>query len=80
MSSAAEAELGALFINAKTAVLMRQTLKEFGHTQLRTPIQTDNKTSNNLLTNQIMPKALKAMDMRFHWLRCRDAQGQFRYY
>jgi hypothetical protein len=20
------------------------------------------------------------MDMRFHWLRCRDAQGQFRYY
>jgi hypothetical protein len=27
-----------------------------------------------------MPKALKAMDMRFHWLRCREAQGQFRYY
>ena len=20
------------------------------------------------------------MDMRFHWLRCRNAQGQFRYY
>jgi len=39
------------------------------------PIQTDNKTANNLLTNQIMPKALKAMDMRFHWLRCREAQG-----
>jgi hypothetical protein len=77
MSSAGEAELGALFITAKTAVLMRHTLEELGHPQPRMPIQTDNKTANNLLTNKIMPKALKAMDMRFHWLRCRDAQGQF---
>jgi hypothetical protein len=80
MSSAAEAELGALYLNAKTAVSMRRTLEELGHPQPRTPIQTDNKTANDLLTNKIMPKALKAMDMRFHWLRCREAQGQFRYY
>ncbi len=33
MSSAAEAELGALFINAKTVVSMRWTLKELGHPQ-----------------------------------------------
>ena len=64
MSSAAEAELGALFINAKTAVSMRNTFEELGHPQPRTPIQTDNKTANDLLTNKIMPKALKAMDMR----------------
>jgi hypothetical protein len=63
MSSAAEAELGALFINAKTAVLMRHTLEEMGHPQPQTPIQTDNKTANDLLTNKIMLKALKAMDM-----------------
>jgi hypothetical protein len=80
MSSAAEAELGALFINAKTAVSMRQTLTELGHPQPHTPMQTDNATAQALLTNKILPKALKAMDMRFHWLRCRDAQGQFRYY
>jgi hypothetical protein len=80
MSSAAEAELGALFINAKIAVSMRKTLEELGHPQTRTPIQTDNSTAHALLTNKILPKALKAMDMRFHWLRCRDAQGQFRYY
>jgi hypothetical protein len=77
MSSAAEAELGALFINAKTAVSMRQTLVELGHPQPLTPMQTDNSTANALLTNKIMPKALKAMDMRFHWLRCRNTQGQF---
>ncbi len=80
MSSAAEAELGALFINAKTAVSMRQTLIELGHPQPCTPMQTDNATAHALLTNKILPKALKAMDMRFHWLRCRDAQGQFCYY
>jgi len=80
MSSTAEAELGALFINAKTAVLMRQTLVKLSHPQPLTPMQTDNSTANALLMNKIMPKALKAMDMRFHWLRCRNAHGQFLYY
>ena len=59
---------------------MRQTLTELGHPQPHTPMQTDNATAQALLTNKILPKALKAMDMRFHWLRCRDAQGQFRFY
>jgi hypothetical protein len=79
MSSAAEAELGALFINAKTAISMRHMLEELGHPQPPTPMQTDNKTAHDLLTKEIMPKALKAMDMRFHWLRCCKAQGQSRY-
>ena len=59
---------------------MRQMLIELGHPQPRTPMQTDNATAHALLTNKILPKALKAMDMRFHWLWCRDAQGQFHYY
>ncbi len=80
MSSATEAELGALFINAKTAVSMQRTLGELGHPQPRTPIQTNNLTTHTLLTNKILPKALKAMDMRFHWLCCRAAQDQFCYY
>jgi hypothetical protein len=75
MSSAVEAELGALFINAKTAVSMLQTLIKLGHLQSRTPMQTDNATAHALLTNKILPKALKAMDMHFHWLRCHNAQG-----
>jgi hypothetical protein len=80
MSTAAEAELGALFINVKTAISMRQTLVELGHPQPRTPIQTDNAAAHALLTKQILPRALKTMDMRFHWLRCREAQGQCCYY
>jgi hypothetical protein len=80
MSSAAEAKLGALFINAKTAVSMQRALKELGHPQLRTPIQTNNLTAHALFTNKILPKTLKAMDMRFHWLRCRGAQDQYQLY
>ena len=35
-----------------------------------------------ILLSQIMcnREDTKSMDMQFHWLRCRDAQGQFRYY
>jgi hypothetical protein len=66
MASAAEAKLGVLFINAKTAVSIQRTLEEMGHSQSRTPIQTDNLTAHALFTNKILPKALKAMDMRFH--------------
>jgi hypothetical protein len=57
MSSAMEAELGALFINTKPAISMHHTVKELGHPQPPTPIETDNKTANDLLTNKIMPKA-----------------------
>jgi hypothetical protein len=80
MSSAAEAELGALFLNAKEAVYLRQILTEMGHPQPRTPIQTDNTTAEGVINNKIQPKRTKAMDMRFHWLRDREAQGQFKIY
>ncbi len=80
MSSAAEAKLGALFINAKTAVSMRRILGEMGHPQTCTPIQNDNSTAHALLTNKTMPKVLKAMDMRFHWLHFCEAQDQYCFY
>jgi hypothetical protein len=80
MSSAAEAELGTLFINAKEAVYLRQILTEMGHPQPKTPIQTDNTTVEGVINNKIQPKRTKAMDMRFHWLRDREAQEQFRIY
>jgi hypothetical protein len=72
MSSATEAELGGLFINAKTAVPIRTTLEELGHKQPPTPIQTDNSTACGVANNEIQPKATKAMDMRFYWLKDRE--------
>ena len=77
MSSAAEAELGALFINAKIAVPMRKTLEELGHPQPQTPVQTENSTAYGVINNKILPKATKAMDMR---LKDRESVEQFKYY
>ena len=77
MSSATEAKLSALYINAREAIPMQQLLEEMGHKQPATPIQTDNSTALGVVTNNIQPRRTKAMDMRFHWLRCRDSQGQF---
>ena len=80
MSSAAESELGALYINAREAVYIRQILEAMGHEQHRTPLQTDNSTAEGVINNRIQPKRTKAMDMRFHWLRDRESQKQFRYF
>jgi hypothetical protein len=78
MSSAAEAELGALYLNAKETVYLRQILHEIGHPQPPTPIQTDNTTASGVVNNIVQPKRTKAMDMRYHWLRDREEGKQFR--
>lgn len=79
MSSAAEAELAALFITAKEMVPLRQTLIEMGWPQPKAPIQTDNSTAVGVTNSTIVPRRTKSMDMRLHWLHCRELQGQFRY-
>jgi len=61
-------------------VYIRQILTELGHQQPKTPIQTDNSTAEGVINSKIQPKRTKAMDMRYHWLRDREAQGQFRIY
>ena len=80
MSAAAEAELGALFLNAKEAIYIRRMLHEMEHLQPCTPIQTDNSTVEGEINNKIQPKRTKAMDMRFYWLHCQEAQNQFRFF
>ena len=80
ISSASEAELGALFLNSKTEVPMCKTLEDLGHPQPRTPIQTDNKTADGLTNNKIILKATKSIGMKFHWLQCRDNLDQFRFF
>jgi hypothetical protein len=76
MSLAAKAELGALYLNAKEAIYLRQILHDLGHPQPLTPIQTDNMIAEGVINNKIQPKRTKVMDMKFHWLCNREAQGQ----
>jgi hypothetical protein len=80
MSSAVEAELGALYLNAKEAVYIRQVLTKMGHPQLKTPIQMDSLTAEGVVNNRIQPKRTKAKDLRFHWLQDHEAQDQLRIY
>jgi hypothetical protein len=76
MSLAAEAEVGALFINCHEAVLARHVLEFLGHPQLPTPMQTDNTTALGKVNQNVMKK-MKSMDMKYHWLLCRISQKQF---
>jgi hypothetical protein len=77
MSSVQESETGSGFINAKDGVPMRTSLLEMGHTQGPTPIQFDNKCATGILTDTVVQRRSKAMDMRFYWLRDRVRQQQF---
>ena len=47
-ASAAEAELGGLFINGKETKIIRLILEEMGHPQPPTPVYYDNKTATGL--------------------------------
>jgi hypothetical protein len=80
MSSAAEAEIGAVFINAKEGAVLRTTLEELGNPHPPTPIETDNTTATGYSNGTIKQKRTKAMDMRFYWIKDRVKQGQFNVY
>jgi hypothetical protein len=80
LSSAAEAELGALFHNGKEACPLRIALEELGHPQPATPMATDNNTASGIATDTVKQKRSKAIDMRFYWIRDRVRQGQFQIY
>ena len=55
MSSAAEAELGAMYINARKAVEEQIILEEMGHKQPATPVQVDNSSTNGCNQNVRKP-------------------------
>ncbi len=80
MSSTSEAEFSALYYDCKMATPLRTTLEELGHDQANpTAITTNNITAQGLTMGTMTAKASKSIDQRFHWLKCRDAQRQFKY-
>jgi hypothetical protein len=77
VSSVAEAEFGALFVNAKEGTITRTTLSEMGHNQDATDLTTDNTTTDGIINNTVQQKQSKAMYMRFYWIKDRAEQKQF---
>ena len=55
-------------------------LEEMGWKQPKSPIQADNSTATGFIQDTIIQRRLKMIWMRLHWLRCRAAQNQFRFY
>jgi hypothetical protein len=51
-----------------------------GHPQPKTLIQTDNLTAEGFINSKIQTKRTKSMDMKFEWLKDREAKDQFRFY
>jgi hypothetical protein len=76
-ASAAEAKLGALFLNAQEAKVLRLVLKELGHPQLPTPIHIDNTTTIGIVNNTIKRQWSQAMEMRYFWLLNGEVQKLF---
>jgi hypothetical protein len=52
-ASAAEAELGSLFLNTREAKIIRLILHELGHPQPPTPIHVDNTTAVGIVNSTI---------------------------
>ena len=77
VSSAAEAELAAVYLNAVMATQLRNTLADLGYPQGPTTIICDNQCAVGISNDTITRNRTKAMDMRWHWIRCRVSQGQF---
>jgi hypothetical protein len=67
-ASAAEAELGALFLNAQEAKVILLVLEELGHPQPPTPIHIDNTTNVGIVDNTIKQQHSRAMEMMYFWL------------
>ena len=80
VSSAAEDEMTDLFLTAKDMVPRRHTLTEMGWKHPPSPLQSDNSTAVGITNCTLIPRKLKSWDLRLNWLRCREAQGQFRIY
>jgi hypothetical protein len=80
VGSAAEAEIGAGYLNAQAAVPICETPQELGHPQPLTPMQVGNTTAEGFANGTMKQKRSKAMDMQWHWLKDWTRQGQFLVY
>jgi hypothetical protein len=77
---AAEAELGALFLNAQDAKVFRLILAKLGHPQLPTSIHIDNTTTVGIVNNTIKHQQSQSMEMQYFWLLDSETQRYFKFY
>ena len=74
-ASAAEAELGALFLNTQELIRLCLALKNMGHPQPPTPIHCDNKCAVGIVNDSIKQQRLRSMNMQYFWTRDQQNNG-----
>jgi hypothetical protein len=77
VTSAAEAELAALFLNAKEGKIIRLILEELGHHQPPTPMHCDNKTATGIANDTVKKQRSRSMEMRFFFITDQVNRGLF---
>jgi hypothetical protein len=75
VASAAEAELGALFLNCQEGMIFKTTLEDLGHPQPKIPVHCDNATTVGIATNTIKRQRSRVMEMSYFWTHEKDAQN-----
>jgi hypothetical protein len=78
-ASSAEAELSALFMNAKETKIIRLNLHQLGHPQPPTPIHVDNSTAVGIVTNTMKRNKSRSIEMRYFWLLDGSTQKLFNF-
>ena len=76
-SSAAEVELGALFLNIKEGRVLILTLAEMGHPQPPTPIHCDNATAVGIANKTVKKHRSRPMEMRYFYSCEQVRRGSF---
>ena len=79
-ASAAEAELAALFLNAKETKIMCLRLEEMGSLTPKTPIHhINNTTVVGIVNNTIKWQCSRAIEMCYFWLLDQENQNEFKF-
>ena len=51
-----------------------------GHPQPPTPMQVNNTTTQRFIDSTLKEKRTKSIDIKYHWLKDREQQQQFKFY
>jgi hypothetical protein len=79
-ASAAEAEFGALFLNAQEAKVLGLTLNKLENLQPPTTIHINNTTTVGIFNNTLKQQHSHAMEMQYFWLLDGKTQKYFKFY
>ena len=75
--SAAEAELGVLFLNIKEGKVLRLALTELGHKQPPTLVHCDNSTATGIANDTVKKQRSRSMEIQFFWVTGQVVSGKF---